>query len=192
MVLAGQSGLEGYASGLIGALADEDVDVGDPEDLASALQDKDLMDRVRDKTTTEGAIQASTAIASMLSGGGRGKRPLNLAGPKGGHHWIPKAVWDRPDLSPEARKVFNKYTSGPYGEPHLWSQPHAEYNQAVQELWDKNHYNPAKMTKKDAWNFIGQFRRSRDPRLLEYRRMIEDNVREYNRRLAVPRGGRKQ
>jgi hypothetical protein len=193
LVLAGHSGLEGYSNGLIGALADEDVDVTDPEDLAAALQDKDLMDRVRAKATTEGAIQAGVAITSMLGGGGRGKRPLKLKPAEGGHHWVPKAVWDLPNLSPEARRVFNNYTSGRYGEPHYFDGPHREYNQGVQELWDKNKYNPAKMTEKDAWDFIDQVMRSRDPRIKTFRDMILDKRVKYERSSgARPRGGNRR
>jgi hypothetical protein len=115
LVLTGQSGLEGYSNGLIGALAEEGVDVGDPEDLASTLQDKDLMDRVRDKATTESAIQAGTAILSMLGGGGRAKGPGRFARPgrySDGHHWVPGPIRRLPNLSAEARRVLDELLSG--------------------------------------------------------------------------------
>jgi len=71
--------------------------------------------------------------------------------------------------------------------------PHAEYNHAVQELWHKNHYNPAKMTTKDAEDFIGQIKRSRDPRIAEFRDMIVDKRTEYLREPgAKPSGGKRR
>jgi hypothetical protein len=77
-----------------------------------------------------------------------------------------------PELSAEARKVFKNAVSGPYGERHPWSKPHAEYNQAVQELWDRNKYNPSRMTKKNAEDFVEQIKRSKDPRIAPFRDAI--------------------
>jgi hypothetical protein len=123
--------------------------------------------------------------SATLAAGGKRSVERVIKPPRGGHHWIPKAIWDQPNLSPEARKVFNNYTSGQYGEPHLWSQPHAEYNRGVQELWDKQRYNAARMTKEDAEDFIKQVKRSRDPRIAPFRNMIERKVKEYGRRFGA-------
>jgi hypothetical protein len=46
------------------------------------------------------------------------------------------------------------------------------YDQAVQELWDRNKYNPSKMTKKDAEGFVEQIKRSKDPRIAPFRDTI--------------------
>ncbi len=50
LAVAGTSGLEGWANGLIGALAAEGVDVSDAGELTAAVQDKGLMDRVHEKS----------------------------------------------------------------------------------------------------------------------------------------------
>jgi hypothetical protein len=87
--------------------------------------------------------------------------------------------------------VFNRDTSGWYGEPHYFDGPHREYNQGVMELWNKNHYNPSKMTKKDAQDFIDQVMSSRDPRIAEYRNFILDKCDAYARHHeAWLRGGK--
>jgi hypothetical protein len=91
-----------------------------------------------------------------------------------------------PDLSPEARKVFNKSVSGWYGELHPWSKPHAEYNSGVKELWDKNKYTPSKMTKEDAEDFYRQIMRSRDPRIADFREAIATKAKEYRQRQRAP------
>jgi hypothetical protein len=46
------------------------------------------------------------------------------------------------------------------------------YDQAVQELWGRNKYNPSKMTKKDAEDFVEQIKRSKDPRIAPFRDTI--------------------
>src|SRR5207248_10629927 len=85
---------------------------------------------------------------------------------------------------------FANASSGWYGELHLWSREHAVYNQAVKELWDKNKYNPSKMTKRDAEDFLEQVRRSRDPRIATFRNMINDKRLKYELSSgARPHGG---
>lgn len=96
------------------------------------------------------------------------------------------------NLSAEARRVFNRDTSGRYGEPHYFDGPHREYNQGVMELWNKNHYNPSKMTTADAEDFIQQIMRSRDPRIAPFRNTINDKRMKYLRKTgARPSGGKK-
>jgi hypothetical protein len=162
LVLTGSGGLEGYANGLVGALTKAGVDVSRPDELVRALQDKVLMDRVRGEATTDGAIEAGITAVLMAIGGPRSK----------GHHWVPTPQRNLPDLSPEARKVFNARTSGWYGEPHPWSKEHAVYNQGIAELWNKNGYNHSKMTAEDAQNFIDQIMQSRDPRIAPFNAVI--------------------
>jgi hypothetical protein len=129
--------------------------------------------------------------AETLAAGGKsalGPRPYAK-----GHHWVPGPIRRLPDLSPDARKVFNDTFSGWYGELHPWSKPHAEYNQAVTELWAKNHYNSSKMTKKDAEDFVKQVKKSRDPRIAKFRDEIIDKLWKYELRSGLPsRGGDEQ
>jgi hypothetical protein len=42
------------------------------------------------------------------------------------------------------------------------------------------------MTEKDAWDFIRQVTRSRDPRIIEYRRMLDVKVEQYRNRRKGP------
>jgi hypothetical protein len=72
--LTGTSGLQGYASGLIGALAQHGVDIGDPERLSAALHDKELMERVRFDATRDGVIAAGTTLAMAAIGGRKSSR----------------------------------------------------------------------------------------------------------------------
>ena len=73
LVLAGSSGLEGYAKGLIGALAHRGIDVTNPSELVDAFQDDALMDVVRDEATTDGMIEAGAAAMASMAFAGRGK-----------------------------------------------------------------------------------------------------------------------
>jgi len=72
-VLTGTAGAQGYASGLIGALSLEGVDLTDPEQLKRALRDNDLMQRVRARASTQAAIEAGTTLMMAIIGGRAGK-----------------------------------------------------------------------------------------------------------------------
>ncbi len=72
-VLTGTAGTQGYASGLIDALAMEGVDLTDPEQLKRALRDNDLMQRVRARASTQAAIEAGTTLTMAIIGGRVGK-----------------------------------------------------------------------------------------------------------------------
>ena len=99
-----------------------------------------------------------------------------------GHHWVPGPIRRIPNLSADARAVFNRHTSGWYGEPHYNDRLHREYNRAVIELWKKNHYKPSKMTKRDAQDFLKQIMDSEDPRIAVFRDDILRKRWEYKSR----------
>ena len=105
-----------------------------------------------------------------------GNNPLGLADPFGlapdGHHWVTGPIRNDPNLSAPAQQVFQNAKTGDYGERHGWDKPHSDYNKAVQELWDKNKYDPSKMTKEQAEDFVRQVMRSRDPRIAKFRMRI--------------------
>jgi hypothetical protein len=177
-----------------------------PERLRSFLKGVlDLLAGTKTGELTPEAIDAFTTIAGgagrafgprggdeTLTAGGK-RKPLPPLSYAKGHHWVPGPIRRLSNLSAEARKVFNNAVSGPYGEPHLWSGLHAEYNQGVQELWNKNKYNPSKMTAEDAQSFINQVMRSRDPRIAPFRDMINDKRTEYLRSSGTkPSGGNEQ
>jgi hypothetical protein len=65
--LTGTSGIDGYAKGLLGALAHAGVDVSNADDLIRALRDDELMQRIRRDATTDGAIAAGVTAASMMA-----------------------------------------------------------------------------------------------------------------------------
>ena len=73
-VLTGTAGAQGYASGLIGALSMEGVDLADREQLKRALRDNDLMQRVRARAGTQAAIEAGITAAMALPVFLRGSR----------------------------------------------------------------------------------------------------------------------
>jgi len=73
VTLTGTSGLDGYAKGLVGALAREGVDVSQADKLTRALQDKALMERVRTEATKDSAIEAGASALTMWVGGKIGK-----------------------------------------------------------------------------------------------------------------------
>jgi len=66
IALTGSSGVDGYAKGLLGALARAGVDVSDADDLTRALRDNGLMERIREDAMTDGAIAAGVTAASMM------------------------------------------------------------------------------------------------------------------------------
>ena len=66
IALTGSSGVDGYAKGLLGALARAGVDVSDADDLTRALRDNGLMERIRKDAVTDGAIAAGVTAASMM------------------------------------------------------------------------------------------------------------------------------
>lgn len=122
----------------------------------------------------------------------------------GGHHEMPQSIFQKWDLQPETRRVFNDGTTGPVprdtfrtspdGVPqgHFWDGPngaHAKYNDAVRELTDRfmndRGISPSQMTPDQAWELLGEIRESADPRIRGY----NDSVRLL-RRLKLLRTGR--
>ncbi len=115
-----------------------------------------------------------------------GGNPISRLDPLGlepeGHHWVIGPIRNDPNLSPEARHIFNNVRTGPYGEPHRWSKEHSEYNKGVQELWDKKKIDPSKMTAKEAQDFIRQIMESKDPRIASYKQWIIRQCMKYGQR----------
>ena len=113
-----------------------------------------------------------------ISGAGGGRR---------GHHYMPKGVFKKYDLSDEALAVFDKTRSGLLETQaigalrgHLWDGPkglHKAYNDAVEELFEKhlsaNNIKPQRMTGDQAWSFLRQIERSEDPRIRDYNATIK-------------------
>jgi hypothetical protein len=102
--------------------------------------------------------------------------------PRGGHHFVPGAVFQKLPLKPETRQVFESARTGPpqVGR-HGWSVEHAEYNTAVgealQRFLDKGGIKPEEMTPAQAQDFVYEVLGSRDPRIREF------NLRIYRREI---------
>lgn len=105
---------------------------------------------------------------------------------KGGHHEMPRSIYNKWDLPPETRTVFEKSTSGtlpkgvqvgPDGTPigNFWNGkdgPHGRYNDAVGELSnkyiEKNNIDLKKMTPDQARGLLKEIRESEDPRIRDF------------------------
>lgn len=100
--------------------------------------------------------------------------------PRGGHHYVPRAVYNSRErsLSADARDVFDKSRTGPlYAEPpHGWSRAHEIYNDAVAERLDQflteNKIQPERTTSDQARNFVNEILRSNDARIRNFNQGI--------------------
>jgi hypothetical protein len=122
----------------------------------------------------------------------------------GGHHEMAKGVYDKWNLQPETRQVFDQATTGrlppmilrnssdgvPMG--NFWNGPngaHGIYNEAVGELGDQfleqNGIKPEEMTPDQARDLLKEIRESQDPRIRDFNSAIR-----LLRRLFPLRGGR--
>jgi hypothetical protein len=109
----------------------------------------------------------------------------------GGHHEVPKDVYEKWKLRPETLRVFRQGTTGtvpdvsirssPDGVPtrHYWGGEenlHKSYNRAVRELangfLEKNGITPEQMTPDHARALLKEIRESEDPRIRDYNRNI--------------------
>jgi hypothetical protein len=105
----------------------------------------------------------------------------------GGHHEMPRGVYDKWNLQPETRAVFKGSTTGtipqmwlrtsPDGVPvgNFWNGAngaHANYNKAVQELSDRylqtNKISPTEMTPDQARGLLKEIRETQDPRIKDF------------------------
>jgi hypothetical protein len=93
---------------------------------------------------------------------------------RGGHHYVPKAIFEKlfkkNGLRPETRKVFDEAVTGPLPKGlHKNDGPHREYTTAVSGLWHKflerHGIRPEDMTPDQARKFIYEVLHSDDPRI---------------------------
>jgi hypothetical protein len=122
----------------------------------------------------------------------------------GGHHDMPESLFEKWNLDPETRQVFNRSTTGkvpetlrtsPDGVPrgNFWDGPngaHGRYNAAVEELstrfLEENEITPEQMTPNQARELLKQIRESDDPRIRDFNNTIRTLRRLY--RLRTGRG----
>jgi hypothetical protein len=104
-----------------------------------------------------------------------------------GHHYIPRGVFKKFDLSHEAKEVFENTTTGKLYDPrnNQWDIEHRAYNDAIEENFrsflQQNGISPSSMTADQAQSFVDQMLTSSDPRIRSYNMSIR--MREFLFRL---------
>ena len=129
-------------------------------------------------TETDADAQAddeNAAGQALLDEFGAAERPR-------GHHFVPRSLYRDLPLSPDARAVFDRATTGTLRTgPHGWSSGHLAYNEAVKELLtkflDANGISAGMMNADHARAFVDTVRHSNEPRIREY------NLRIYRQEL---------
>jgi AcrR family transcriptional regulator len=110
----------------------------------------------------------------------RPNRMLGIAQDRArGHHFVARGAWPQ-ELSPEARRVFERATTGPLtGSFHRWTESHRAYNEAVKQELNRfmasNGTTPERMTAEQARSFVDRIRTARDPVIGGYNRAIMYN-----------------
>jgi hypothetical protein len=124
------------------------------------------------------AQEAQDRLAEITDIGGA------VAPPRGGHHWVPKAVFEDQPLQPDTMKVFEDSRSGPLADMSVnwWTSEHVGYNDAVEQAFksflDRNMISAQEMTPDQARAFVDEVLRSNDPRIRDFnRRIIEERLR---------------
>lgn len=110
--------------------------------------------------------------------------PVNFLDPSGfgdGHHFIPKAVFGKYELSEEAYVIFNKATTGEIPGGHGWSKDHKLYSEAIQEYWGRwikqiGITDTGKMTKDQAEYFVELIKNSEDERIKSFLSAIDEKI----------------
>ena len=107
--------------------------------------------------------------------GGAGTAPpqTGAAPPRGGHHFVPRAVFGKQPLRPETQKVFEQGVTGPLKTgPHQNSHEHFIYNEAAAEHYNRflrgNGIRSEDMTPDQARKFLEEVKRSGDPRIRNF------------------------
>lgn len=130
--------------------------------------------------------------------------PLGLQTGGGGHHWVPKSVWNGPnrvgDFSPAVKGVFDR-VSGPISGRHGWDKAHARYNKAAakeMKAWLKRlKTSPSKVTVRQAERFAkfmetGKSAAGRvNPTIKRFNDRIRDNLTKRAKRRAAKLAARK-
>ena len=89
---------------------------------------------------------------------------------RGGHHFIPREIFDSEPLRPDTRRVFEQGVTGPLNAGRLQnSTEHSIYNSAVHEHYrrflNENRITSEDMTPGQARRLVDEVKRSTDPRV---------------------------
>jgi RHS repeat-associated protein len=99
--------------------------------------------------------------------------PISLTDADGlkpkGHHFVPREVFGKGQVSSEAAEIFDAATTGEIPGGHGWDKEHKAYNEAVKEEFAKyckeKGIDPKKMTKSQAKAFLNRILNSKDARI---------------------------
>jgi len=99
--------------------------------------------------------------------------PLNLKDPFGleavGHHIVPQELWkDLPDTP--GKQLWDRLSTGKLPGGHHWDAPHAEYNEAVKEMFCKwkEGKNVSKLSAEEAMDFYKLVLNSKNEHIAGY------------------------
>jgi len=89
---------------------------------------------------------------------------------RGGHHFVPRKLFEKEPLRPETLKVFEEAVTGPLNAgPHRRDKDHDIYSDAVIERYrrflDENRTRSEELTPDQARKFVDEVKRSSDPRI---------------------------
>ena len=115
-----------------------------------------------------------------------GNNPVNRVDPFGlqgvGHHYVPRQVWGKGQVSDAAKKVFDGATTGPTEPRHGWSKEHKTYNEAVKKDFDsyckEKGIDPKKMTDAQAKEFLDGVKNSDNPDIKNFNDKAEKQAKE--------------
>jgi hypothetical protein len=114
-------------------------------------------------------------VAPTEGGADRTVGPTNptLSSTRGGHHFVPREIFDNEPLRSETRTVFEQNVTGPLkGGLHQNSKEHYIYNKAVYEHYRRflrdNGIRSEDMTADQARKFVEEIKRSTDPRVRDF------------------------
>lgn len=104
-----------------------------------------------------------------------GPIPIEVAAD--GHHFVPRALFEKLPLQPETRRVFEEAKTGRLsGGPHYFDGPHRIYNAAVAEHYrdfiGQRGLRPEDITPSQARQFAESIRNSTDPRIRDFNLFI--------------------
>jgi hypothetical protein len=112
--------------------------------------------------------------------GDAGEHPADEADKptRGGHHYVPRQLFDNEALKAETRRVFDKAVTGPLrAGVHENDEAHRIYNKAVLDLWkqflERNGLSADEVTPDQASKFLDIVLHSNDPRIHDFNEMLQ-------------------
>jgi hypothetical protein len=135
--------------------------------------------------TVEGQItnleaQTQEARNRLAEVTGVGAEPVS----SGGHHYVPRALFENEQLQPNTMEVFEDASSGPLDDNsvNFWTTEHRAYNDAVKaaflDFLTQNGITSEEMSPNQAREFISQLINSSDPQIRDFNmKILEQRLR---------------